>query len=340
MGKKYNKIVGTGGIGKGIFFLSHDNAEFGRNESRMARLSDAKDFCKLHIVFHYLRELLPEDVSVIPICKIGRDEYGAELKKLIENTGMSTKWIREITTNPTMLSICLQYPDKCGGNITADNSACEKVDVAYIREAVSDIKLNEDCIVVALPEVPVESRLELLRLGKQCGAFTAASCSSAEAAVFMERQGIMSCDLLAINQDEAAAFSAMTEVCSLEDAEQAADKILARYPHLILWLTVGSAGSILASAENRHVYAPLPDIHVENTGGAGDASLAGILAGICRGVPLWREGKADDREWDVGELSVVLAGMSVECRDSIDFNICWESLQERYSQLTGTLVLK
>ena len=68
--RKIRQIIGTGGIGKGLFFLSHENEALGRNESRMAELSDAKDYCKLHIVFHYL-SILPVSYTHLTLPTIG-----------------------------------------------------------------------------------------------------------------------------------------------------------------------------------------------------------------------------------------------------------------------------
>ena len=52
--QKYDYIVGTGGIGKGVLFQFTDNTTLGRNESRLAELTETRDFCKLHIILHYI----------------------------------------------------------------------------------------------------------------------------------------------------------------------------------------------------------------------------------------------------------------------------------------------
>ena len=54
----YHKIVGVGGIGSGIFFALEGNHTLGRNESRTATLLPVRDYCKLHIVLHYVAKLL------------------------------------------------------------------------------------------------------------------------------------------------------------------------------------------------------------------------------------------------------------------------------------------
>ena len=50
----YHQLIGVGGIGTGIFFELEGNATLGRNESRPSRLLGVRDYCKLHIVIHYV----------------------------------------------------------------------------------------------------------------------------------------------------------------------------------------------------------------------------------------------------------------------------------------------
>lgn len=327
--RNIRQIIGTGGIGKGLFFLSHENEALGHNESRMAELSDAKDYCKLHIVFHYLSSLLAPKVEVIPIGKVGRDENGALCKEQMKSAGMNTDWIEESNEHPTMLSICIQYPDKSGCNITSDNSACQEVDSQYILKTVKELKVDEDTVVVALPEVPLDSRIELLNYGKEQGAFCVASCGTAEIKEFVRLEGPGKCDLIALNQEETAALAGMEAVTDLDEAKAAANKILKEYPHLYLWLTVGARGSLLASNEKMIPYPTLPEIKVKNTGGAGDASLAGLLTGYCLGLPFWEEQSDTRTGYTAGELAVLLAGMSVESVDSINLEINWEKVEDR-----------
>lgn len=327
-GRKIRKIIGTGGIGKGLFFLSHENSELGRNESRMAELSEARDYCKLHIVFHYLGVLLTPDIEVIPIGKVGNDENGQACKMQMSQAGMNTVWVRESDMRPTMLSVCIQYPDKNGCNITSDNSACQEVDAAYLLEVAKKLETGPDTVVAGLPEVPLEARTALLKYGKEHGAFCVASCGTAEIKEFVRQGGPEFCDLIALNQEETAAFADMECVETTEQAKAAARKLILQYPHLCLWLTVGAQGSILASRERILVYSSLPGTKVVNTGGAGDASLAGLLTGYCLGLSLC-EAEEDGESGRAGELAVLLAGMSVESADSINLDINWDSVRER-----------
>ena len=54
----YSQLFGVGGIGTGLFFNLEGEHTLGRNESRTGQLLDVRDFCKLHIVAHYISKLL------------------------------------------------------------------------------------------------------------------------------------------------------------------------------------------------------------------------------------------------------------------------------------------
>lgn len=67
---KYKTMIGVGGIGSGMFFLLNGDHTLGREESRSGRLENRKDYCKLHIISHYVKTLLGKKFSVIPIGKV------------------------------------------------------------------------------------------------------------------------------------------------------------------------------------------------------------------------------------------------------------------------------
>ena len=85
-------------------------------------------------------------------------------------------------------------------------------------------------------------------------------------------------------------------------------EILGHGPALVA-LTRGSAGSLLASGSIR-VDVPAEEVDVADTIGAGDAWMAGLLAGIVtEGWPTRTSFDADDLEW-LGELAGATAGIT------------------------------
>ena len=63
---RYDAMIGVGGIGSGRFFAVEGNHTLGREESRGGRFLDRRDYCKLHIISHYVRALAGEAFTVIP----------------------------------------------------------------------------------------------------------------------------------------------------------------------------------------------------------------------------------------------------------------------------------
>ena len=63
---RYRAMIGTGGIGMGNFFALKGNHTLGREESRSGRFIERRDYCKLHIVSHYVKTLLGEDLPRCP----------------------------------------------------------------------------------------------------------------------------------------------------------------------------------------------------------------------------------------------------------------------------------
>jgi len=268
-----NKVFGIGGIGTGIFFQLDDNRPISRDESRAAVLTDFKDYCKGHIIMHYVSVLSPQ-AKVYMLGMVGQDEPGRGLITEMQAAGIDTKYLKITSEAPTMFSVCYQFPDSAGGNLTASNSACGLVTPQYIEAIAGEIDANS--LVLAAPEVPLESRIRLMQIGRERGAITVASFLSAEAGDFEKAGGFALSDILAINADEAQA------VC-IGGINSAAEKIIAINPSIKLVITEGKNGSHLF--ENG-VYTHVPCFPVESvvsTAGAGDAFLGGLVSATITG---------------------------------------------------------
>ena len=126
---EYKAVIGTGGIGSGMMFELQGDHTLGREESRAARLDDCRDFCKLHIMLHYVAMLLGSNhddeatCQTIPVGKVGKDSVGKEMVRLMKESGMDTRYVITTAEAPTLFSMCFLYPDRTGGNITTSRSA-------------------------------------------------------------------------------------------------------------------------------------------------------------------------------------------------------------------------
>ena len=330
-GLRFEKIVGTGGIGIGMLFLSDKMETLGRNKSRPVTLSTAKDYCKQHIVFYYLSTFTKGIARVFPIGFVGNDVQGRNLISEMDREGMDVSYVGICTDEATMISICLQYPDKEGCNITAVNNASAHVTVGYVQKCMRKIGIDENTIVAAIPEVSIESRIAMLRMGKQKQAFNVLSVPVAEANEFLRQNIFIDCDLLALNEEEGQTILGR----NLRDHElvsQLYSFLTEMNPEIQLLVTCGSRGAYSAAKGGIEHIPPLR-AKVINTTGSGDAFLGGTLAGLTRGLSLQKQ--RNDRYFgetlleSAAELGALCAGMAVETEDSIAFNVTPESVKKK-----------
>jgi ribokinase len=322
-------MIGTGGIGSGMFFALDGDHTLGREESRSGRFLDRRDYCKLHIVSHYVQALLGPDFRTIPIGKVGRDEGGIRLLEEMRDAGLDIRYVESVGEKPTLFALCIIYPDGGGGNLTANDSACAAVDEAWVMQAEPEFA---HCagrgVALALPEVPLAARGAVLDLGTRYGFLRVASYSSAEIAPAVREGDLRAVDLLAANLDEAAAAAGLPAEGAqpLAIVEAAVHALGARFDGIRLTITAGSRGS-WAWDGTALTYLPAFRVPVAGTAGAGDAHLAGTIAGLAAGLSLAQ----------AHELGAMTAAMSVTSPHTINREVTRSSLR-RFAQDSGTTV--
>jgi ribokinase len=321
---RYEALIGTGGIGTGTFFLLDGDHTLGREESRSGRFLDRRDYCKLHIVCHYVEALLGNRVTVLPIGRLGEDEAGRQLAREMQEVGLDLRYVRALPGRPTLSSFCFLYPDGTGGNLTTADSACAAVDAAAIEEAAADFAAwRGRGIALAEPEVPLESRLRLLELGSEHGFLRAASFTLGEMPEVRGKGLLAQVDLMGVNLEEALAAAGLRRPLPAEPsgrAELAAEAVAAlarEHAALRLSITAGAAGSWSWDGAALHHCPALP-VRVVSTGGAGDAHFAGLLAGLAAGLALP----------SAQALGALLAAASVTSPHTIHKGITREMLSE------------
>ncbi len=316
----YTGIIGTGGIGSGKFFVLNDDHTLGREESRSGHFLDVCDYCKQHIILHYIKVLLGPSFSVIPVGKIGDDDIGQILFNEMRETGFEMNRVEKIPHVSTLFSFCFSYPDSSGGNLTTDNSASAMVDADFIEKAGAEIqKLGSKGIIMAAPEVPLGARRKLLEMGKQNGLFCTASFTTGEIHDAMEGGLIAYTDLIAINIDEASAVAGShvdkTDTASI--VQSAIKNLQALNKNIMVSVTTGKKGSWCWDG---HQLNSFPSINTKaiSTAGAGDAFFSGIICGLALGLHLF----------DAQQLASVVAGLSVTSPDTIHKGVDRQSLNK------------
>jgi ribokinase len=328
---RYQAMIGVGGIGSGSFFALRGNHTLGREESRGGRFLDRRDYCKLHIVSHYVKSLLGPEFRTISIGQVGDDAVGRRLLSEMKDAGLELDYVRRAAGDQTLFSFCFVYPDGSGGNLTTDDSACAKVEAPFVAGAEPEFaRYTGRGVALAAPEVPLGARAKLLELGTEYGLFRAASFLAEEMISALEMGMLGQTDLLAINVDEAAAAAgtSLAEASDsvLEIVEAAVEKLRDINPGLLISITAGKNGSwSWDGAALVHVVA-FP-AKVISTAGAGDAHLAGIIAGLVADLTLPQ----------AQELGTLVAAHSVTSPHTIDKRIDRRSLRAFAEEIRAPL---
>lgn len=280
-------LIGTGGLGTGIFFALEGDETVGREESRGGYLLDSRDYGKLHIVCHYVSALLSDDFLVVPIGRVGHDPAGQSVRQDLRDVGAETSRVSTDRDRPTMFSVCFAYPSGEGGNLTSLNSASSAVSSADIQAAEPLFqRFRGRGIALAVPEVPMAARAALLSQASADGFLRIGSFVTAELRSDAVHDLLGLLDVLAINRDEAAALAGCDPAASPGSVvEAAAELVSSRYPGLSLVVTVGPDGSWVWDG-GELTSDPGIATRSRNAAGAGDAHLGGVIAGLAAGIAL------------------------------------------------------
>ena len=335
----YRQLIGVGGIGTGIFFELEGNATLGRNESRPGRLLDVRDYCKLHIVIHYVAKLLGAQVSgspfhVLPLGRVGEDTPGRQVVKEMAEAGIDTRLVHATQGHPTLFSVCFQYPDGAGGNITSSNSAAQALSTSDV-DGVSDLlkSAGNGVIALAVPEIPLEVRRYFLQLATRTGAFRVASFVPAEIAPARQNGVFEMLDLVSLNEAEAGELIGSSLLFRDREAfiVKCQDFLRRSCPNVRMVVSLGEDGACGVTTDSWS-YCSAPDVEVASTAGAGDALLGGIIAALAAGIPFLQAGSS---EWASArpiatalELGVLLASYKCQSPHTIHPSACVETLIE------------
>jgi sugar/nucleoside kinase (ribokinase family) len=284
--------IGIGGIGAGIMYALAGEHELGRNESRLGELLDARDYCKLHIVGHYIARLMgsdraPESFRVWPIGVVGEDAVGRQIFAEMSAAGMDMQFVRSHPTLKTLSSVCFIYPDGSGGNITSSNSAAQALSVDDLTAASPYMKAaGARGVALCVPEVPLELRRDFLDLASDYGSYRVCSFALGEIEE-AKRMGLISLtDLLALNQEEASALlgDSPGQVLDADLLAERAARLTANRPQLRMIISAGRKGAYGVEC-GKSQFCPAPVLQPMSTAGAGDALLAGVVCGLAAGIP-------------------------------------------------------
>ena len=331
----FRRLIGVGGIGTGMFLAVDGDHTLGRNESRSARLLDVRDYCKLHIVTHYVAVLLGAQPTgspfhVLPIAVVGEDAAGDRLIDEMAAAGIDVQWVGRHPERPTMTSVCMQYPDGGGANITTRDSAAECLSTGDIDRCRPLLERHgASTVVLAVPEVPLPARDHLLALATDHAALRAASFTSSEIGPARDAGMFSRVDLLALNEEEAAVLvgDPLNHLRPGSFLRACARAVRAYQPHIRIVVSAGKHGAYASTGSDWMHFPALP-VEVVSTAGAGDGLLAGIIAALAAGMPfLPLAGSGNGREITSAlDFGVLLAAYTVTSPHTIHPGVDLSSL--------------
>ena len=310
--QRYDALVGTGGLGSGIYLALEDNETIGREESRGAYLLDRRDFGKLHIVAHYVQKLLGEQFAIVPIGRVGDDSAGEEVKRELHAVGIDLTYVTTDPQLPTLFSVCFAYPSGEGGNLTALNSASAAVTLEAVGAAEPVFeRFQHRGIALVVPEVPVLAREGLLSLATEYDFLRVGSFVAGELRNSAPTSLLRQLDLLSINLEEAAALAGVPpDGEPNEVASAAVEAARSENSQLLLVVTAGKSGSWAWDGKTLTYDRGIP-AEVANSAGAGDAHLAGLVVGLASGLTIV----------DANAVATVLSALKVGAEDTISWAI-------------------
>ena len=203
------------------------------------------------------------------------------------------------------------------------------------------LQLGRRGLALAAPEVPLETRLELLEMAGRHGLTRFCALNSAEIVLPLATRLLENTEYLSINRDEAEAFAGGT--FDLRDPETflagVHRKIESINPGLRPLVTVGSQGSY-GYESGRWEYTPAARVKVASTAGAGDASLGGLIVAIVLGLPFIlperprRQSLADLPLETAVDFAALLSSLTVTSPDTIHLGTT-PALVRRHAETFG-----
>ena len=199
---------------------------------------------------------------------VGDDSFGRELLRSLEEEGLEPDGVT-VVSEPSAAAVVLVGPD--GGNQIA---IAPGANLAASADLVPDGLLGPDALVVLQMETRPEENWRLLERARALGARTLLNLAPAQP---VPRHMLPLVDILVVNEVEAAALAAQTEVRESDPAAIAA--ALRQISGGAVIITLGPAGSIAALPEGI-ARVPALAVDVVDTTGAGDTYVGALSAAL------------------------------------------------------------
>lgn len=211
------------------------------------------------------------------ISRVGRDYVGSLLLDNAKRNGVRVDFVK---VDPESHSgVALIFVDKSGENMIAVAPGVDsRVSPEDVRDAESAIE--EADVVLAQLEIPAETSLEAMRVGKRKGCFTILNPAPAKP---LPSEIYSLVDAITPNVRELEALTGV-EIEGDEDIVKAANVLRTKGVRTVV-VTLGKRGAMVIDSEGCRVI-PTYEVPVVDTVGAGDAFNGALALAISLGAPI------------------------------------------------------
>lgn len=208
---------------------------------------------------------------------VGGDAFGSEARAALEAEGIDLRGLA--TLDDAATGVALITVEAGGENsIAVAGGANAALTPVQVRAALRSLRPGAGDVVVVGHEIPTESTLEALRLGRAAGAATILNPAPAFG---LDEALLALADILTPNRGELAVLAGDARL----EPGPAASALLGAEPGRAILVTLGGDGAMLVGGgQATELHGPA--VHVVDTVGAGDTLNGALAAGLAAGLAL------------------------------------------------------
>lgn len=221
---------------------------------------------------------------------LGCDAWGRLLREQMLHEGVNTDWVAEHDSAPTTAVVVLVDGEGERSFLAPQaRTATKYIDAASVRRAMPAIAQADFFILGYYGRMPSlePDLIEILQEIRATGCRTVLE-SAGDGGDPRQLQALLpEVDLFVPSEHEAR------QQTGADDPHDMLESLRAWSPHTLLGIKLGERGAILdhPNQERHHLPACTPQGPVVDTTGAGDVFLAGLVAGLIEGLPLFEAGR-------------------------------------------------
>ncbi|MGC9420917.1 MAG: ribokinase, partial [Rhodovulum sp.] len=209
------------------------------------------------------------------LCCVGRDSYGDAMEALMRGEGVRPDGLLRHETLPTGVGFIVV--DARGHNLIAVDLGANNALTPELLEAHRTL-FEEADVVLAQMEIPLETALAAMRIGRECGALTVLNPAPAAR---LDGHDLSCIDFITPNETEAVVCAGIER----NDHGAAINRLLQLGCRNVV-LTTGADGCVWTDSAGTARAVPGFRVEVVDTVGAGDAFSAAFAVALGEGMDM------------------------------------------------------